>query len=111
MNVLFICCLFIAPSGPPRDVLVIPRGKNTIRVSWSIPSAKDCNGKITKYEIILYKLNGVTQTYVCEEKTLSKDVSGLEPNQQYFIGVRAYTKVGPGPYSSNNSYSTGNNCV
>ena len=67
--------------------------------------------KITKYEIILCNLNGVTQTYLSEEKTLSKDISGLVPNQQYFIGVRAYTKVGPGPYSGNNSYSTVKNYV
>ena len=99
---------FVAPSGPPRDVLVIPRAKNTIRVSWSIPSAQDCNGIITKYEIILYKQNGLTQTYSWKGKTLYKDISGLELNQRYIIGVRAYTKVGPGPYSRNHSYSTGN---
>lgn len=42
-----------------------------------------------------------------EEKALSKDISDLETNQQYYVGVRAYTKVGPGPYSSNITYSTG----
>ena len=99
---------FVAPSGPPRDVLVIPRAKNTIRVSWSIPSAQDCNGIITKYEIILYKQNGLTQTYPRKGKTLYQDISGLELNQRYIIGVRACTKVGPGPYSRNHSYSTGN---
>ncbi|KAL9950767.1 hypothetical protein ACROYT_G043325 [Oculina patagonica] len=95
-----------APSGPPRDVVIIPRGKNTIRVSWSIPSAKDSNGKITKYEVVLYKPNSDKETFMNEEKTLSKDISDLETNQQYYVGVRAYTKVGPGPYSSNITYST-----
>ena len=106
----FLTCefvLFVAPSGAPRDVLVIPRGKDTIRVSWSIPSPKDCNGKITKYEIVVYEQGGITQTYLGGEKTLSKDISGLKANQRFYIGVRAYTKVGPGPYSSNHSYSTG----
>lgn len=105
-NLIFFS--FVAPSGPPRDVLVIPRAKNTIRVSWSIPSAQDCNGIITKYEIILYKQNGLTQTYPRKGKTLYQDISGLELNQRYIIGVRACTKVGPGPYSRNHSYSTGN---
>lgn len=108
LSVFFFAFSFVAPSGPPRDVLVIPRAKNTIRVSWSIPSAQDCNGVITKYEIILYKQNGLTQTYPRKGKTLYKDISGLGLNQRYIIGVRAYTKVGPGPYSRNHSYSTGN---
>lgn len=104
----FYCSfLFVVPSGPPRDLLVLPRGKDTIKVLWSIPSAGDCNGVITKYEIILYKQNVVTQTYPVKGETLYKDIGGLEPNQQYFIGVRAYTKVGPGPYSRNLSHSTG----
>lgn len=102
---LFSFC--VAPSGPPRDVVIIPRGKNTIRVSWYIPSAKDSNGKITNYEVVLYKPNGDKETYVNGEKTLSKDISGLETNQQYYVGVRAYTMMGPGPYSSNLTYSTG----
>lgn len=95
-----------APSGPPRDVLVMPRGENGMRVSWSIPSAKDCNGRITKYEIVVYKQNGDVQTYLSGEKTLSKDVIGLEANQRFYIGVRAYTIVGPGPYSMNQTHST-----
>ena len=78
-----------------------------MRVSWSIPSAKDCNGRITKYEIVVYKQNGDVQTYLSGEKTLSKDVIGLEANQRFYIGVRAYTIVGPGPYSMNQSHSTG----
>ena len=76
-------------------------------MSWSIPSAKDSNGKIIQYEVVLYKPNGEKETYVNEEKTLSKDISGLETNQQYYVGVRAYTRVGPGPYSSNLTYSSG----
>ena len=76
-------------------------------MSWSIPSARDCNGKITKYEIAVYQKNGDTRIYLSGEKTLSKDVTGLEANQRFLIGVRAYTKVGPGPYSKNQSYSTG----
>ena len=76
-------------------------------MSWSIPSAKDSNGKITKYEVVLYKPTGEKETYVNEEKTLSKDISGLETNQQYYVGVRAYTRVGPGPYSNNLTYSSG----
>ena len=104
----FYCSfLFVVPSGPPRDVLILPRGKDTIKVLWSIPSAGDRNGVISKYEIILYKQNGVTQKYSTKGETLYKDIGGLEPNQQYFIGVRAYTRVGPGPYSGNLSHSTG----
>lgn len=107
VDIPFFHSWFVAPSGPPRDVVIIPRGKNTIRVSWSIPSAKDSNGKITKYEVVLYKPNGEKETYVNEEKTLSKDISGLETNQQYYVGVRAYTRVGPGPYSNNLTYLSG----
>ena len=97
---------FVAPSGSPRDVVIIPHGKNTIRVSWSIPSAEHINGKIIKYEVILYKPNGEIDTFVSEDK-LSKDIKGLETNQKYYIGVRAYTMVGPGPYSNNVTYLTG----
>lgn len=37
---------------------------------------------------------------------LQKDIVGLEKDQRYEIAVRAFTRVGPGPYSKSVIYST-----
>ena len=62
------------------------------------------NGIITQYEIEFNQttfdevsMNNVTTTM--KSSTLEVVLSGLEENVEYSIRVRAYTSVGPGPYS------------
>ena len=65
---------------------------------------QDFHGNITMYEIRYTGLNfgdNVNQTLnTSSGDETSMEVGGLEEFANYTIEVRAYTAVGPGPYSS-----------
>ena len=94
-----------APSGPPRDILVISRDRGSIRVSWLAPDLKLCNGQISKYEVV-YREKGGSDHSVFTEK-MSKDITGLKENRRYEVAVRAHTKIGGGPLSRYYTHFTG----
>ena len=73
-------------------------------VSWGVVPPIDQNGIITMYEVLYQPL----ETFGGAIQTLTRNVSGTEMsvvlmNLQEFvyynISVRAYTRVGEGPYS------------
>ncbi|XP_031559855.1 adhesion G protein-coupled receptor L3-like isoform X2 [Actinia tenebrosa] len=92
------------PSGPPRDVLVEPVSDGHIIVSWSVPGFDQQNGRIMKYEVTYRSKTKKPKSLFTQQ--LQKDIIGLEKDQRYEITVRAYTRVGPGPYSKYVIYST-----
>ena len=78
--------------------------QRSINVSWMMLECQDCHGNITMYEVRYTGLNfgeNVNQTLNTSsgDKT-SLGVDGLEEFANYTIEVRAYTAIGPGPYSS-----------
>ena len=108
---VLIKCLFIlfprflsVPTGPPRDLLVEPVSDGHIIISWSVPSYDKLNGRIVKYEVT-YK-SKTKKAKSLFTKQLQREIKGLERNQRYEITVRAFTRVGPGPYSKYTVYST-----
>ena len=74
-----------------------------IQVSWEEVPAIDQNGIITVYEVQYEPLETfgvlVIQTINITANTTTKNLTGLEEYVDYDITVRAYTSVGPGPYS------------
>ncbi|KAK3727870.1 hypothetical protein QZH41_010595 [Actinostola sp. cb2023] len=92
------------PTGPPRDLLVEPVSDGHIIISWSVPSYDKLNGRIVKYEVT-YK-SKTKKAKSLFTKQLQREIKGLERNQRYEITVRAFTRVGPGPYSKYTVYST-----
>ena len=76
-----------------------------IEVSWEEVPAISRNGIIIMYEIQYKPLETIdgqisTDTVnITNISILSTDLTGLEEFVQYNISVRAYTSVGPGPYS------------
>ena len=77
--------------------------ERSINVSW-IMDCQDRHGKITMYEVRYtssdfgVSINQTLNTSNGDETSLQ--VGGLEEFANYTIEVRAYTAVGPGPYSS-----------
>ena len=63
-------------------------------MNWNEVPKVDQNGIITHYEIIYY-----SQTLIVDSTNLSLTINHLEESVAYNISVRAYTSVGPGPYS------------
>ena len=75
-----------------------------IEVSWEEVPAIDENGIIVLYEIQFVPLETfdgalVTETVNTSGPVLTMNLAGLEQYVEYNISVRAYTSVGPGPYS------------
>ena len=78
--------------------------ERSINVSWEMLECQDRHGNITMYEVRYTDLNfgeNVNQTLnTSSGDELSLMVDDLEEFANYTIEVRAYTAVGPGPYSS-----------
>ena len=76
-----------------------------ILVSWTPPPEIDQNGVITHYEVHYEPFTTFNGTFT--SNSASTNGSGLQivlvslqENVKYSVTVRAYTSVGPGPFSS-----------
>ena len=72
-------------------------------MTWKrVPSIAE-NGIITQYEIEFNQTTfdevSMSNVTTVNSSTFEVVLSGLEEYVEYFIRVRAYTNVGPGPYS------------
>ena len=95
---------FVIPSVPassPENIQTEVLSSTEIRVSWTEVSEIDRNGIITMYEVMYEPLMtfGVLTPATVNTTNLTIIVDGLEEYVEYNISVRAYTSVGPGPYS------------
>ena len=73
-----------------------------IEVSWEEVPAIDENGMITMYEVQFVPLEtfeGQISASTTNTSQLNTTLTGLQEYVEYNISVRAYTSVGPGPYS------------
>ena len=91
----------IVPSGPPEAVLLTVTSATEILVSWSEVPPIHQNGIITLYEVFYYPLEDYHNPLPMVQTTteLSFNLMGLHEFADYSIQVRAFTEVGPGPYS------------
>ena len=92
-----------APASPPQNVTATVLSSTEIQVNWTEVLEIDQNGIITEYEVMYEPLMtfGVLsdESVVVDLTNLSTTLMDLEEYVQYNISVRAYTSVGPGPYS------------
>ena len=73
-----------------------------IEVSWEEVPAINESGVITVYEVLytpLMSFEGQISTNYTSTSQLNTTLTGLQEYVEYNISVRAYTSVGPGPYS------------
>ena len=70
-------------------------------MNWSTVSEINQNGIITVYEIMYEPVLtfGLLNTMTVNTTNLYVRLTDLEEYVEYNISVRAYTSVGPGPYS------------
>ena len=93
---------FPAPSGYPRNVEPATISSTEILVSWDEVPAIDQNGIIILYEVQyepLMTFGGQLMTMTMNTSNTSIVLGGLQEYVGYNITVRAYTSVGPGPFS------------
>ena len=89
------------PAASPENVRATATSSTTIMVTWEEVPAIDRNGIIVNYEVQFEPLQftGELETEAINTTSLSASISSLEEYVEYDISVRAYTSVGPGPYS------------
>ena len=89
------------PASPPQNVTATVLSSTEIQVNWTEPPEIDQNGVITQYEVMYEPLMTFGELVVMTNTTtdLYFTLTGLQEYVEYNISVRAYTSVGPGPYS------------
>ena len=89
------------PATPPQNVNTTAISSTDIVVTWNEIPGLDRNGIIINYEVQIESLDfpADIMTNILTTTNLSILVTGLEEYVNYGISVRAYTSVGPGPYS------------
>ena len=91
------------PAAAPVNIIVTSAVSSTeIEVSWEEVPAINENGVITTYEVLyspLMTFGGQIAANTTNTSQLNTTLTGLQEYVEYNISVRAYTSVGPGPYS------------
>lgn len=100
------------PSGFPTDIQVTAVSSTTIRVEWSNVEEDERNGNITHFELILSlsSLTATNDSNISSVQASWKDrdivFEDLEEFTEYNVSLRAFTVIGPGPFSPHLSVRT-----
>ena len=87
------------PAAAPANVISEVISSTSIYVMWEEIPPIDRNGIITEYEVLYVPLHEDLSNGSNNTTDLYLTIMGLEEFVYYNISVRAYTSVGPGPYS------------
>lgn len=93
------------PSGAPLDLHVTKIAHDTLHCFWSLPDEDKRNGIITHYEVRYFK--SVKQNKAIEKVVIKYKLTNftsatlyhLEAGANYEVSVRAFTKIGEGPFN------------
>ncbi len=106
MCTIFLCIfnyIHADPGSAPQNVMATVISSTEIQVNWTDVPEIDQNGIITEYEVMyepLMTFGGQLNATIVNTTNLFITLNGLEEFVNYNISVRAYTSVGPGPYSA-----------
>ena len=95
--------LFTVPSGSPTITEAMVISPTEIEMSWNEVIPIDQNGIIKIYEVDYQPaqmFNGSMTVNAMNTTNTTISLSSLHESVQYNITVRAYTSIGPGPFSS-----------
>ena len=89
------------PAKPPQNVQTTVSSSTEIMVTWEKVAAIDENGIIINYEVqfVPMQFTDILELDSINTTDLMIVISGLQEYVEYNISVRAYTSVGPGPFS------------
>ncbi len=113
-RVLTCCCsVFLSPepSGAPQNFTAIGMGSSSVKLQWDLPARKHRNGEIIKYELMYHKRSDETEDYTTNTTDTYEIIEGLEMNTDYIFKIRAYTSMGPGPWSNRLPFRTFGHCT
>ena len=95
----------LVPASSPANISSDAIDATSVLVNWTEVPEIDQNGIITEYEVMYEPLMTFDALHIhveyfqVDSTNLSFILMGLEEYVEYNISVRAYTSVGPGPYS------------
>ena len=95
--------LFTVPSGSPTITEAMAISPTEIEMTWNEVDPIDQNGIIIVYEVDYQPaqvFNGSMTVDVVNTTNTTILLSNLHESVQYNITVHAYTRIGPGPFSS-----------
>ena len=104
------------PTGFPQRVTAIAVSATEIRVMWEEVLPAEQNGVIFAYEVMYVPLETCNGIATADAANITNTtitfitLTGLEEYVEYNISVRAYTSVGPGPYSYTVMERTNESC-
>ncbi|KAI6661005.1 Phosphatidylinositol phosphatase PTPRQ-like [Oopsacas minuta] len=97
---IILSTLESVPGSAPQN-LADKFGKTWIYLKWIAPAIVDHNGDITNYEIAYEDLGSTSNSHTLVNTTdLNFNFTNLEEYEFYLFRIRAYTAIGPGPYSA-----------
>ena len=93
---LILYTYLIGPATGPHSLTADTIQSRFVTLSWMPPDTP--NGIIIQYEV-QYSVNSTT-SLINFTDTLMGTVEGLSPGTIYTVQIRAYTRVGAGPFCS-----------
>jgi len=94
----------LVPNAPPDNVQAITNSSTAILVIWDPVPDINWNGIITQYEVEFNQstFNEISTSNLTTTNgpQLLVELEGLEEYVEYTVRVRAFTSVGPGPFSA-----------
>ena len=98
----------------PANVTATAISSTTIQVTWEAISSIDDEITITQYEVeynqSVFSMIPTLASVFVASVTFNVNLTGLQEYVEYSIRVRAYSRVGPGPYSDVVMESTLQDC-
>jgi len=99
-------CVVSVPTGSPQNFTAIGVSSTSIRLQWDPPPRKHRNGDIVLYEVLYHQQRPSTVDWTTNTTDKSVMVEGLETSTDYNFMIRAYTAIGPGPWSNRLPFRT-----
>ena len=82
---------FVAPTGPPQDIMVSVIDSKSINITWSSTREEDTNGIVRHFVINVTQEVGDTQQLTVSALKLYHVMRNLQPNTNYSISIAAVT--------------------
>ena len=92
--------MFTTVPGAPSSLVVDNTQQTSITLSWTPPDTP--NGIVTQYEVQYSSSDSIsfTSSNITDASTMTYTIEGLMPAVMYTVQLRAYTRVGAGPFIS-----------
>lgn len=96
---------FVVPAGAPQNFSAESLSETSVLLEWDLPAKHLQNGEIIMYQVLYDKLADNTEEDL-NVTGLQYEIKGLEMNTDYVFQIRAFTSMGPGPWSPRHLHHT-----